>query len=352
MATLGNVNIDGLSLSSAMQSDLAGGMSVAAFNSKYAGGGFQPINTNRQVGAAAPAPAAVNPATANLTSDSQALSDFAASNKASMDALLARQNAEQQGLFGQYSAAIAGQEKLPDLYTRLQGELGIPALSEQTQNYKNEIYRTQALLDKLPDDVTSRTQGTYTTEAQRDRIIAAEGDPLRTSIGRLGTGLQPFADMLTGAQGQLSTLLPLYEQQQQKDLSPLELQINSVSERFAREITGFTDSKQTQLDAILDKLNRDRTLSDREWQAAQDLAKEERDYQHNLSLAKVAASSNAGNYLGGGGGTPNPATLPSVRSLPTLSMGSSNNAGGVLQPANMNLQPAGFSLQGGSLRLQ
>lgn len=54
---LGNVNIAGLSLSAAMKSDLAGGMSVVAFNAKYsATAGFQPIATSRQL-APAPAPA-------------------------------------------------------------------------------------------------------------------------------------------------------------------------------------------------------------------------------------------------------------------------------------------------------
>lgn len=60
---VGSVNVAGLELSAAMKSDLAGGMSVVAFNAKYSKtAGFQPIATSRQLApASAPvaAPAAV-----------------------------------------------------------------------------------------------------------------------------------------------------------------------------------------------------------------------------------------------------------------------------------------------------
>lgn len=321
MATLGNVNIDGLSLSPAMQSDLASGMSVTAFNSKYAGSGFQPIALTRQVGAAAPAPAAAAPGNV-----SQPLFDFAAQQRAESDALLARQRAEQQGLFDQYTQKIGSQEQLPALYQRLQQEAGIPELSGQAQAFKDEIYRVKGLLDRLGEDVTSRTQGTLTTESMRNRIIAAEGDPLRTNLARLGTGLQPVADMLTSAQGQLSTVLPLYMQQQDRELRPLEMQIDALGDRFAREITGFNSNKETQLTAILDKLTRDRELSDREWQLAQDLAAEEREFSRQKQLAAASAS-----YLNPPASTQS-GSNSAVRQLPSV-------------------QPLGVS-QGAPIRLQ
>lgn len=509
---LGNVDISGLSLSSAMRNDLSSGMSAAAFNAKYAGGGFQPISLARQLSAPAPTPApapqpAPTPAVpapvqnvsqplfdfsaqqqqgfqnllnqqntqqqglftqyTNMLNNqeplpeiyqrlftelgipqmNQAYLDFAASQPAAFQNLLAQQqalqqgllgqygqfttdqqaamaqllgaqNETQQGLFGQYASTLQGQEQLPALYERLQNELGIPELSQQAGAFKNEMQRVKGLLDRLDEDVTSRTSGTYTTEAMRRRMLSSEGDVLRNNLGRLGTGLEPISEMLTGAQGQLSNLMPLYMQQQQLALKPLEMEIGSLGERFAREmggftnnqalvrdllqsrlgaldsqfgremqgftsnqalqgnvfsnminnaqgqlgtmlplyaqeqeqqlrpldmqinalgdtfarqISGFTADRELQLTALMDKLNRERQLSDRDWELAQQIAAEQRDFERQRQLAaeqfsrdKQLASISASRYLGGGGGgvpAPTPAPAPTYtapRQLPTL----------------------------------
>lgn len=208
--------------------------------------------------------------------------------------LLGKQKAEQQGLFGQYSTTSAGQEKLPALYERLNTEMGIPELNKQAQVFKDQIYSTKDLLDRLNDDIQSRNSGTMTTESQYRRQIAAESQPLQTTLSRLGTGLQPVSDLIQSGQQQLSTVLPLYMQQQEKELKPVEMQINALGDRFSREITGFTTNKQNELTTLMDKIQRQRELSDREWQRAQDLAKEEREFARQKSLAKI----NLDQYLG------------------------------------------------------
>lgn len=211
--------------------------------------------------------------------------------------LLARQKAEQEGLFGQYTTTLAGQEKLPVLYDRLRNELGIPELTSQAQVFKDQIYSTKGLLDSLEDDINSRTSGSFTTEAQRNRQLVAERQPLQTTLARLGTGLEPIADMITGAQGQLAATLPLYVQQQQKELQPLEMRINSISDRFAREITGYTSTKQAELDNLVNMLSRSQNVTDREWQRLQDLAAEEREFTRQKALI---AQQNKGLQLGTG----------------------------------------------------
>lgn len=319
MAVLGNVNVDGLDLSAAMRADLSAGMSVAQFNSKYAGGGFTAIGAHRQVGNAAPA---AGPAPGGTGSSQEAawnkqLQDLAASQKAEFDAMIARQNQKQDGLFGQYKDAIAGQEKLPDMYTRLQKEAGLPEASAQLQMYKDQIYRTKDMLDRLDEDVTSRTTGTLTSEAMRRRIVASEGEDLNNQLGRLGTGMAPVVDLVTGAQNQVAAMMPLYMQQQQRELQPMELEINSLSDRFAREITGFTANRQTQLDVLMNEVARGRQLADREWELAQQLAAEERDFQRQRTLAAEAAARyvpQQTSYSSGGG-----APAVTTRQLPTVS---------------------------------
>lgn len=255
------------------------------------------------------------PAAAPVDNTNQALTDFTNTAAAQRQALIDKQNTEQQGLFGQYTSAINGQEKLPALYQRLSTELGIPELGNTVQGFKNDTYRVQGLLDRLDSDVTSRTFGTLTSEGARNRIVSKEGGDLNTQLSRISNAMMPYSDLLSSAQNSLSTQMPLYMQQQDRELKPLELQINSLSDRFAREISGFNQSKQDSLTAIMDKLTRERQLSDREWQAAQDLAAEERSYQHSLSLAKASAT----NYLQTPATTPAPAaTYNAPRALPTI----------------------------------
>lgn len=317
MATLGNVNVDGLDLSAGMRNDLSSGMSVTDFNSKYAGGGFRPIATSRQVAAAATAAPAAAAPPSNEAAWNKQMTDFAAQQKAEFEALLGRQNAKQDGLFADYKTQLNGQEKLPDLYTRLSNEAGIPEATAQLQTYKDQIYRTKDLLDRLDEDVTSRTQGTMTTESMRRRIIASEGEDLNNQLGRLGTGMAPTVDLLTGAQGMVGTMMPLYMQQEDRELQPLMLEISSISDRFAREMTGFTQNRENQLTALMDNITRGRQLADRDWDLAQKLAAEEREFQRQKSLAAQQASAQ---YLPQQWSAPQQTYSQPVRQLPKLNL--------------------------------
>ncbi len=222
----------------------------------------------------------------------QQLTNFANEQKAASEALLNRQKQEQEGLFGNYENIRKNQEALPTLYSRLQNEAGIPELNQQAQTFKNEIYKVKDTLDRLGEDVTARTSGYNVSEAQRRRLETTEGEALQTNLGRLGTGLAPIADMLSSAQQGLGTQLELNMQQQERELEPVKLRINSISDRFARELTGFNADRELQLTSVLDKLKRERELSDREWALAQQLAAEEREF----SRQKAAAATQLSNY--------------------------------------------------------
>jgi len=275
----------------------------------------------------------------------QQLTDFSNRYRSEQDALLGRQKAEQEGLFGQYEQKLGSQEKLPALYSRLQQEAGIPELQKQRDVFKTQIYGVQGMLDRLDEDVTSRTQGTLTTEAQRRRMVGAEGETLNNQLGRLGTGLQPIADMYNEASSQVGTLLGLNQEQNQLELSPLTMRINALGDRFAREMTGFDNTRQTELNTILDKLNRERALADREWQRAAELAKQEAAFAQQKKLIQAqmtqsqgrigtaASTNNRSAWVGLGGGSPG------------LSVG-------VAKPGQISVQGSAPRLQGNTIQLQ
>lgn len=276
---------------------------------------------------------------------------------ADFEKLLNRQKGEQEGLFKNYETIRGGQERLPALYSRLENELGIPELSGDMQIFKDQIYSVRDLIDRLDEDVNTRTTGTFTTDEQRRRQIAAEGEPLRNQLGRLGTGMEPLVDRINSATGQLGTMMNLNVQQQERDLEPVKMRIEAISDRFAREITGFTSNKQNELTALMDKLQRQRQLSDRDWELAQQLASEERAFDREKQLigmrARAEAAANPGLQWGyNQPGSSNIPTPQAPRNLPsmnrTVSLGSPSSSSRILMPTyNPQAVRSGASLQGG-----
>jgi len=216
------------------------------------------------------------------------LAAFAEQQRKATEEFLARQKGEEEGLFGQYEGKIAGQEKMSDLYARLKGEKGVSGLEGQVEAFKSQIFKTRDLLDRLDEDITERTKGKFMSEAQRRRQVAFEEEPLMTQLGRLGTGMQPITERLTAAMSEIGTQMGLTKEDQDKALRGIETRIMAMSDRFAREMTGFTADRELQLTSILDKIQRGRELADRDWQLAQDLAKEERDFAKQKTLSAMS----------------------------------------------------------------
>jgi len=190
--------------------------------------------------------------------------------------LLRSQQQQIESGIGQYRAASQAQEPLQAAYTRLGTEAGVPEIEKTIGGYKTQIATIQNQLNALEANINERTRGQGMTEAQRQRLIAHERQPLTEQLGQVSTAMAPEVEQLSAAQSKIATQLGLISQDQQKALQPLIMQIDTMSDRFSREINMYTSEKQTTLTALMDKLTRDRQLADREWQQAQDLAAEER----------------------------------------------------------------------------
>jgi hypothetical protein len=225
----------------------------------------------------------------------QQVSDLTAQQSAAYQAMLDRQNSQQQGLFGQYSDAIKNQTPLTAEYAKLQDQYGIPEANTKLQGYKDQVTRVQGLLNNLVPDINSRTSGTLTTQAMRDRIAAGEGNDLNRQISGLGTAMQPYADLISSGNQAISAYLPLFAQDQQTQLQPLTMQINALGDQFAREISGFNVNQENQLNGLMDKLNKQWTLSEADWQNAQQLAAQAANY--NKYLQQQVSSNPAPNPL-------------------------------------------------------
>lgn len=204
--------------------------------------------------------------------------------------LLNQQNTTTDQYFGEYKGAIGGQQKLQDVLRQAQNERGVGGLQNAINLFQSQISGTKGLLDRLPENLAQRTQGTFTTQALLDRQNAVEGGALRTQLSRLSAGLEPVVQAYGLASQDIEQLLGATQAQQAKELSPYEKRLDTLSDRYSREVTGFTFNKENELNVLLDKLQRERELNDREWQAAQKLAEQEREFAYQKYLNKQTAT--------------------------------------------------------------
>lgn len=196
-----------------------------------------------------------------------------------MQEFVRQQIAREEGVLGELTGRIQTQEKPEDIYRRLTSQAGIPELQQQASGFRSQLARMQGLLEQLPEDVTSRTAGTLTTEAQRRAILAQEQEPIAKQVSALARALGVTTENLTQQLGGIGTQLELSLRGQEKELEPFRLKLQYLADQGSRLLTGFTADRQSKLDFLMNELNRGRELSDRDWQLAQTLSNQEREYQ-------------------------------------------------------------------------
>ena len=201
-------------------------------------------------------------------SASRFMDDFGSGQQALLD----RIKSEQNTLNSEYETRLGGQEKLSNAFKRLSNETGLTDYSQKVGNIRDR-------LDRLDGDVTARTTGTFTTEGQRSRTVGAEARPLEDDLGR-------FSFAKAEASNLVNNQLNFLGQDQQNELRGVQNRMSQFSERAAREITGYTAAKTNELNLLLNKMQRQQSLSDREYARAEQLAAEERDFSRQKSMAK------------------------------------------------------------------
>lgn len=209
--------------------------------------------------------------------DSQAVREFIEGS--STTGFLQGREAMENELLNQLTGQMQAQPSLESLYTQFSTEAGIPALQQQVSGFRGSLARTQELLEQLEPNITERITPFEVTEGQRARMLASEQAPLTRQIGTLSRALGVSSEDLGMALGNVQQRLGFAASEQQRELEPLKLRLQTMSEQSARAVTGFTSDRQTQLDFLMDELKRGRELSDRDWKQAQQLAEDERTYK-------------------------------------------------------------------------
>jgi len=265
---------------------------ISAAYQKVLGRGVDPSGA-ASYGASGMSAAQVEADLAKSGEFSNLLPSFAQETTAGVQSLLASQKAEQAGLFGQYTAASKAQEPLSAAYTRLGQEAGVPELTSTIQGFKTQMAGVQGKINQLEQAITERTKGHLVSATQRAGIQAYEQQGLTREMGAIGTAMLPSVENLSAAQQQIATKLGLISADQQKDLQPLIMQIDALSDRFAREMQGYTQAKTTEFNALLAKVQRGWQLQDAEIARANELADAERAWERTKEQMAIEYSNSA-----------------------------------------------------------
>lgn len=185
------------------------------------------------------------------------------------------QKTEQQDYLERLRGAQAKQEALPHMYTRISNELGIPNLQQAVTT----LGKTVA---ELPQTYSAATRGFDVNANQLSRIIAQKS-------GELAPALQSAQQALAGAQQEAGTRIQYGATQQAKELEPYKTEQQLLSDRQAREATGFSEDNQLELNTLIEKLKQGVALTEGEKTRANQLAIAEKQYETQLKIAQLQA---------------------------------------------------------------
>lgn len=205
----------------------------------------------------------------------------AQANTANLKNIFAGQQADTGNFLNRFTGAINSQPTSSALAQRIGDELGVPQLQGNATMLRNT-------LTNLPSTYSAATRGFDVNANQLSRIIGQKSSELAPAVDTAERSL-------SSAQNTLDRRLGYAQADNQKALLPYQSEQSLLSDRFAREASGYSDAMHSELDAIIAKMNAGITLSEGEKDRAQKLAIAEKGYQNQLDQIKQTAQSTKAN---------------------------------------------------------
>lgn len=193
------------------------------------------------------------------------VSAFAKTLPGAQAGLVAKQAGESNDFLTRLRQGIAGQEGLTHMVQRWGDQFNIPTLQKAVSGLTST-------LANLPETYSKATRGFDVNENQLNRIVGGKSAALAPTLAGANAAL-------SGAQQQQQQMIAATQADQAKQLKPFESEQAILSERWAREQTGFTAANGQELDGLIAKMNAGVTLSEGEQDRANKLAVAEKQYQ-------------------------------------------------------------------------
>ena len=198
-------------------------------------------------------------------------------------------NTTEDTAFSDLVMAMKARKSPLDVYTGLEEASGLPAMRTGAISLTKAISDIEDTLETVEPDVAARSRESLVTEAQRRGIVTQRKEPLLENMGKLTTGLGRLKELI-GLTGQdVGTKANLYAQGEEQKIEVQKLQYTTLVDRNARLLSGFTSDKETKLQILRDKLQRQQQLSDMEWNLTNTLTADEKSYTRQLQKAAADA---------------------------------------------------------------
>ena len=121
-----------------------------------------------------------------------------------------------------------------DLYNEASASLGIPEVRTRVSSLRKSLLDTENLLAGVEGSVTGRTSGSLVTEAQRQRLVAQERQPIASQYASMGNQLGQETAGLTDLMGQASTTTDLGIKGQKQKEDSIQTKITKYKEEWDR----------------------------------------------------------------------------------------------------------------------
>jgi len=193
--------------------------------------------------------------------------------------------------------AMQNRAKPLDIFNQFEQAAGLPGQRKVASTLQRQIFGLEDALKRVEPTVAGTTRESMVTQAQRERLIQAQSEPLREDLGTFSTNLGRLEGAIAKTEATLAQKLGLVLQGQEMDLEPFKIQLEAQQDSAARLQTGFSDDKQTFLDIALQKIQRGQQLEDQEREQAFQILQAETNYENELNSMREQSRLNLENAL-------------------------------------------------------
>lgn len=219
-----------------------------------------------------------------------------------------------QGLTQQVAALDKSYQNPVDIYNKALTDMGVVDVRTNVTNLRKALSDNQALLDALPGNIQQRTSNSLVSEAQRQRLVASEAEPLQSAAGKIGANLATesanYQDLLAQAGTQAGYAIQGQQEQRQALIDRLQIAKDNAK----------TAEEKRQFDAQL-KLEKAKFA----------------ETKRQFNVQQAAKSTGGGGGGGGGGGkTPAPKKISKGEAESVIRSALKPGKDGYISPSQWN----------------
>lgn len=188
-----------------------------------------------------------------------------------------QQYGQNQQYVDQLTNYLQSQEQMPDMYSRISGQLNLPTQREAMLGMGEMSEQLYSQISGMPENVALTSRESTVTAPQQQRIIESRQAPLMKGYTELGKQMGTAGARLTASEQEASRRMEMEVAKQQMNLLPWEKSYDLMTIMQAREYTGWTFANSQELNRLIanqgtgyawttDEADRANKLALAEWQ--------------------------------------------------------------------------------------